>query len=197
MGRRPGALGLNEGDGVQTEVYKAVYCGQENPLTGEHLGRRRTTVTYEQRFGRLLDREPHATAERRLELEREAARLTRPLPLYTDFTVSFQKSISVLHASIRENARRAREVGDQDEAARWDAQERRFTQVLKDAHAQVVRHVEEWAGYTRTGSHARRIHGEETGRWEKPAWWAPPGCRAQAVTATRRTTFTASWRSSA
>ena len=161
------ALGLAEGDGVETETYKAIYCRQENPVTGEHLGRKRTAVTYEQHLARLLDREPHATAERRLELEREAHQLARPLPLYTDFTVSFQKSISLLHASIRENARRAREAGDQDEAAHWDAQERKFMQILKDAHAQVVHHVEEWAGYTRTGSHARRIHGEETGRWEK------------------------------
>jgi hypothetical protein len=146
---------------------------------------------------RLLAREPHATAERRLELEREAHQLTRPLPLYTDFTTSFQKSISLLHASIRENARRAREAGDQDEAAHWDAQERKFMQILKDAHAQVVRHLEEWAGYTRTGSHARRIHGEETGRWEGPAWSALAGRRARAGMVTHRITFTESCRSSA
>ena len=39
--------------------------------------------------------------------------------------------------------------------------------ILKDANAQVLAHLQEWGGYTRTGSHARRIHGEETGRWEK------------------------------
>ncbi len=71
----------------------------------------------------LLAAEPHATAARRLELEREAARLTRQTAPYTDVTVSFSKSISVLHASIRENARQARQAGDEDRAAWWDARE--------------------------------------------------------------------------
>jgi hypothetical protein len=71
----------------------------------------------------LLAAEPHATAARRLELEREAARLTRQTAPHTDVTVSFSKSISVLHASIRENARQARQAGDEDRAAWWDARE--------------------------------------------------------------------------
>jgi hypothetical protein len=38
--------------------------------------------------------------------------------------VSFSKSISVLHASIRENARQARQAEDEDRAAWWDARDR-------------------------------------------------------------------------
>jgi hypothetical protein len=56
------ALGLHEGQNVETTTYKTVYCEQNNPLTGEHLGRRRTAVTYEQHLARLMSREPHATA---------------------------------------------------------------------------------------------------------------------------------------
>ena len=59
-------------------------------------------------LARLTAAEPHATAERLIELEREAAKATRQPAAYTDVTVSFSKSISVLHASIRENTRRAR-----------------------------------------------------------------------------------------
>jgi len=58
-------------------------------------------------LARLKAAEPHATAERLIELEREAAQATRQPAAYTDVTVSFSKSISVLHASIRENERRA------------------------------------------------------------------------------------------
>ena len=70
-------------------------------------------------LARLRAAEPHATAERVVELEREAARATRQPAVYTDVTVSFSKSISVLHASIRENARRARLAGDERAAAYW------------------------------------------------------------------------------
>jgi hypothetical protein len=161
------ALGLHDRQLVETETYKTVYCKQQNPLTGEHLGRMRRERTYEQHLEGLLGREPHATAERRLELEREAHRQARPLPVYTDFTVSFQKSISVFHASIRENARQARAAGDMEGADWWDGQERRLTAILQEANRQVLAYVQEWAGFTRTGSHARRIRGEETGRWEE------------------------------
>jgi len=52
--------------------------------------------------------EPQATAERRIELEREAAKATRQTPAYTDMTVSWSKSVSLLEALIRANARQAR-----------------------------------------------------------------------------------------
>ena len=47
----------------------AVYA-QRHPATGEQLGRRPGQyVTWQEHFERLLAAEPHATAERRLELE--------------------------------------------------------------------------------------------------------------------------------
>jgi hypothetical protein len=84
-----------------------------DPRTGARLGRPRG------RYARLADHlaqltaaEPHATSDRLIELERQAAQATRQPAVYTDVTVSFSKSISVLHASIRENERRARLAGD-------------------------------------------------------------------------------------
>ena len=54
-------------------------------------------------------------------LLRGAAQATRQPAAYYDVTVSFSKSISVLHASLRENERRARMGGDQQAAAYWAA----------------------------------------------------------------------------
>ena len=45
-----------------------------------------------------------------VELEREAGQEARRSPLYTDLTVAHNKSVSVLHASFREQARRARKA---------------------------------------------------------------------------------------
>src|SRR5450432_737826 len=125
------ALGLATGQVVERGPYDAVYR-QIDPRSGEKLGRARGNyVTYEANLARLLSAEPHATAERRLELEREAHRLTREPAPYTDVTVSFSKSISVMHASIRENARRARQAGDQSAAAYWDGRQEAFQEVLQ------------------------------------------------------------------
>src|SRR5262249_33735380 len=92
--------------------YDAVYR-QTDPRTGARLGRARGRYpTFADHLSRLTTAEPHATAERLIELEREAARATQQPAAYYDVTVSFSKSISVLHASLRENQRRARLAGD-------------------------------------------------------------------------------------
>ena len=111
--------------------------------------------------------EPHATAERVIELEREAAQATRQPAAYTDVTVSFSKSISVLHASIRENARRARLTGDDRALAYWSGREERFQEVLHRANRAVLEYLQEWAGVTRTGYHGVRVDGQEPGRFEE------------------------------
>ncbi len=111
------ALGFTSGQIVQRKAYDAVYQ-QRDPQTGDKLGRARGSyVKYADHLARLKAAEPHATAERVIELEREAAKATRQPAVYNDVTVSFSKSISVMHASIRENARRARLAGDQRAAA--------------------------------------------------------------------------------
>src|SRR5258707_3769415 len=84
FGTGAAVLGLAEGLQVERGVYDRVF-GQEHPVTGEQLGRRRAAVTsYRLHLARFLAVEPHATAERRLELAREAARLTKPTAPCTD-----------------------------------------------------------------------------------------------------------------
>ena len=119
--------------------------------------------------------EPHATADRVHQLELQARRDTRQSPAYTDVTVAFSKSISLLHGSIGENAARARDVGDHLAAAYWDERDARFCEILQEANAAAMDHMQTWAGVTRTGYHGREVDGRELGKWE-PAelvgtWW--------------------------
>ena len=160
------ALGLAPGQAVQRQPYDAVYR-QTDPRTGARLGRARGRYpTFADHLARLQAAEPHATAERLIELEREAARATRQPAAYYDVTISFSKSISVLHASLRENGRRARMGGDQQATAYWARQEQAFQEVLHRANRAALEYMQAWAGITRTGYHGIRVDGREPGRFE-------------------------------
>ena len=140
---------------------------QTDPRTGARLGRPRGRYpTFADHLARFQTAEPHATAERLIELEREAARATRQPAAYYDVTVSFSKSISVLHASLRENERRARLDGDREAAAYWAGREQAFQEVLHRANRAALEYAQAWAGITRTGYHGTRIDGREPGRFE-------------------------------
>src|SRR5580692_13039339 len=155
------ALGFTPGQIVQRAPYEAVYQ-QTDPRTGARLGRPRGRyATFADHLARLTAAEPHATAERLIELEREAAQATRQPAAYTDVTVSFSKSISVLHASIRENARRAGLAGDQRAAGYWSGREKTFREILHRANRAALEYLQEWAGVTRTGYHGVRVDGQE------------------------------------
>ena len=163
----PGAesLGFAAGQVVERRPYDAVYS-QADPWTGARLGRPRGSYAkFSDHLARLTAAEPHATAERLIELGREAARATRQPAAYTDVTVSFSKSISVLHASIRENGRRARLAGDVRAAAYWAGREEKFQEVLHRANRAALQYAQRWAGMTRTGYHGVRVEGQEPGRF--------------------------------
>jgi hypothetical protein len=136
---------------TQTVAFTVMIMG--NPAFADHLAR-------------LTAAEPHATAERLIELEREAARATRQPAAYYDVTISFSKSISILHASIRENERRARMAGDQQVAVYWAGREQQFQEVLHRANRAALEYLQAWAGITRTGYHGTRVDGREPGRFE-------------------------------
>src|SRR5207302_2718982 len=137
------------GQVVERKPYGAVYQ-QRDPRTGAMLGRARGRyTTFADHLAQLTAAEPHATAERVIELERQAAHATRQPAAYTDVTVSFSKSISVLHASIRENARRARQAGDERAAGYWTGLEERLQAVLHRANRAALDYAQRWAGVTR------------------------------------------------
>ena len=159
-------LGFAPGQAVERQPYDAVYR-QTDPHTGARLGRPRGRYpTFADHLARLTAGEPHATAERLIELEREAARATRQPAAYYDVTISFSKSISVLHASLRENERRARLAGDEQATAYWAGREQTFQEVLHRANRAALEYMQAWAGITRTGYHGTRIDGREPGRFE-------------------------------
>ena len=161
------ALGFASGQIVERRPYDAVYR-QRDPWSGDKLGRARGRyATFADHLARLKAAEPHATAERVIELEREAAQATRQPAAYTDVTVSFSKSISVLHASIRENARRARLAGDEAAVAYWADREEKFQEVMHGANRAALEYLQVWAGFTRTGYHGVRVDGYEPGRFEE------------------------------
>ena len=107
------ALGLEHGQTVEREPYDLLF-GQRKAPDGTPLSRppdggRKIADVY----ARLLAAEPHATADRKRELRIEATKQARQSPLFFDLTVSLSKSISIFHASLGENARLARQAGDQ------------------------------------------------------------------------------------
>jgi conjugative relaxase-like TrwC/TraI family protein len=152
---------------VEREPYDLLF-GQRQAADGTPLGRppgggRKAADIYAQ----LLAAEPHATAERQHELQIEAAQQARQSPLYFDLTVSLSKSISIFHASLGENARQAHQRGDQQAEQHWSGLVAEVDQMIQQAVWAGFDYFQREAGYTRTGSHASRVDGRETGQWHE------------------------------
>ena len=161
------ALGLEHGQIVEREPYDLLF-GERKAPDGTPLGRppgsgQNAAAIY----ARLLAAEPHATAERKHELRSEAARQARQSPLYFDLTLSLSKSISIFHASLGENARLAREAGDQAGDAYWSGLVAEVDAMIWQATWAGFGYFQREAGYTRTGSHHARVNGRETGQWHE------------------------------
>ena len=161
------ALGLEHGQLVEREPYDLLF-GERKAPDGTQLGRppgsgQKAADIYT----RLLAAEPHATAERKHELRIEAVRQARQSPLYFDLTLSTSKSISIFHASLGENARLAREVGDHEGDAYWSGLVAEVDAMIWQATWAGFDYFQREAGYTRTGSHHARVNGRETGQWHE------------------------------
>jgi hypothetical protein len=164
------ALGFARGQRVDREPYDLLFGERRGP-DGAQLGRPPRFAQARERYREVLDQllaaEPHATAERAAELRIEAAKRARLSPLYMDLTVSLSKSISVFHASLGENARLARLVGDGTGEAYWAGLLDEMDRMIYAAVWAGFEYFQREAGYTRTGSHARRVNGRETGQWHE------------------------------
>ena len=97
----------------------------------------------------------------------EAVKKVRQSPLFFDLTISLSKSISIFHASLGENARLARQVGDKDGDAHWSALVAEVDDMIWQAVHTGFGYFQRETGYTRTGSHNTRVHGRETGQWHE------------------------------
>ena len=161
------ALGLEPGQLVEREPYDLLF-GEHKAPDGTPLGRppgsgRKAADIYT----KLLEAEPHATAERKRELQLEATRQARQSPLFFDLTLSLSKSISIFHASLGENARLAREAGDTAGDEYWSGLVNEVDAMIWQAVDAGFSYFQREAGYTRTGSHNTRVHGRETGQWHE------------------------------
>ena len=161
------ALGLEPGQTVERQPYDLLF-GEHKAPDGAPLGRppgggRKAADLY----ARLLSAELHATAERRRELRIEATKQARQSPLFFDLTVSLSKSISIFHASLGENARLARQADDQAGDEYWSGLVAEVDDMIWQAVQSGFGYFQREAGYTRTGSHGRRVHGQETGQWHE------------------------------
>ena len=161
------ALGLEPGQTVERGPYDLLF-GERKAPDGTPLGRppgsgRKAADLY----AKLLAAEPHATAERKRELRIEATRQARQSPLFFDLTVSLSKSISLFHASLGENARLARRVGDKAGDEYWSGLVAEVDEMIWQAVQAGFGYFQREAGYTRTGSHGRRVGGRESGQWQE------------------------------
>jgi conjugative relaxase-like TrwC/TraI family protein len=163
------ALGFHDGQEIERKPYDLVFGDRVDPVDGTRLGRRRAAADRlaEGLYARLLQAEPHATAQRKRELRDEAAREARQSPPYFDLTFSLSKSISVFHASLGENARRAHEDGDSEAEAFWAGEIAALDEMIYAANEAALAFFQAEAGYTRLGSHAGRVNGRETGQWRE------------------------------
>ena len=161
------ALGFEPGQRVERQPYDLLF-GERKAPDGTPLGRppgsgRKAADLY----AALLAAEPHATAERRRELRTEATQQARQSPLFFDLTISLSKSISIFHASLGENARLARQAGDTEGDQYWSALVTEVDDMIWQAVHAGFGYFQREAGYTRTGSHNTRVHGQETGQWHE------------------------------
>jgi conjugative relaxase-like TrwC/TraI family protein len=164
------ALGFRRGQEVERGPYNLLFGERKGP-DGTPLGRAPQLAAARERYRQIRDQllaaEPHATSERQEQLRIEAAKRARISPLYMDLTVSFSKSISVFHASLAENARLARLAGDAPAEQRWAGLVGEMDRMIYEAVWAGSEYFQREAGYTRTGSHARRADGRETGQWQE------------------------------
>ena len=155
---------LEPGTEVAEKTFRSIYSGK-HPETGEQLGRKPSNhARFDDHLARLLAAEPHATAERVEELRREAAQATRASSAYVDVTNEWSKSISLMHASIRQNMYHAKLTDDTRSLEYWTRLESEFSEALQLANRAGMEYAQEHAGYTRTGNHTR-TEGRDTGRW--------------------------------
>jgi conjugative relaxase-like TrwC/TraI family protein len=163
------ALGFLNGQEIERKPYDLVFGERVHPVDGTRLGRRRAAADKlaEDTYARLLQAEPHATAQRKRELRDEAAREARQSPPYFDLTFSLGKSTSLFHASLGENARRAHEDGDSEAEAFWAGEIAALDEMIYAANEAALAFFQAEAGYTRLGSHAGRVNGRETGQWRE------------------------------
>ncbi len=117
-------------------------------------------------YAEALEREPHATAERRDELRVEAGKAARHNVAFLDVTFSVQKSVTLLHAAFEAEEVKARAAGLEEEAAEWASMRETVEQSIWRGNDAALSYLQDKAGYGRAGH-----HGGAAGRWVDAHEW--------------------------
>jgi hypothetical protein len=162
-----GAAALGLAGVVDPDVIERLYQENTGP-DGQLLVKQRPSKTTADReavaVAAYRAAHPYASATELAEVRAsERGKDPHQVP-YFDLTISSAKSVSVLHASYRISARQARQRGDRDHAAAFDARADELEVALKDAAREAVAWLEQHATYTRTGHHSAR-----SGEWRDGA----------------------------
>jgi conjugative relaxase-like TrwC/TraI family protein len=169
------AIGLEPGSVIDHDVHAALF--EEHiapdgtklgrvPVARDKDGNPRPRLSPDDVYARLKAAEPHADQARLRELRAQAQRSGRTVVLYYDATFHESKSVSVFHASLGANLHDAEERGDAEDAARWAQAIEDFDAAYQAANDAALAYLQREAGYVRTGTHAGRVGGRETGKFE-------------------------------
>jgi len=158
-----GAAELGLAGPVDPDVIGRLYQHNIGP-GGELLVKRRRSKAAGDReqaaVTAYLAAHPYASATELAEVRAAERGQDPPRVPYFDLTVSAVKSVSVLHASYRVCARQARDCGENERAAVFDARADGLEDALMDSAREAVSWLDRHAAYTRTGHHSAR-----TGEW--------------------------------
>ena len=160
-GRGADLLGLS-GE-VHTPILEAVYHRLRDPRdASQTLGApHKQYRSAEEIYAGLLAGEPHATPERRLELERQAKTSARQALAFEDMTFGAPKSVSVLGVALERAAVEAEQRGDAVAAEGWREHHRAVEEAVMVGAQASIDYLEEVAGYGRVGK-----HGSGADRWQ-------------------------------
>jgi hypothetical protein len=104
-------------------------------------------------YERLLNAEPGADAERRVQLRIEAGKAARKNVAFLDATFSVQKSVTILHAAFEWKENQARQAGDENAAGAWRDHRIAVEDAIWAGNNAMLDYLAEHAGYSRVGHH--------------------------------------------
>src|SRR3954452_19005581 len=113
----------------------------------------RRYLSEDELYAKALEREPDATAERRVELRTEAGKAARHNVAFFDVTFSVQKSVKLLHTAFEAQEVSARKAGDEETAAAWGEFRKAVEDGIWAGNNAGLAYLAEHAGYTRVGHH--------------------------------------------
>ncbi|MFD1235879.1 MobF family relaxase [Pseudonocardia benzenivorans] len=135
----------------------------ELPTLG-HAGR--AYKSEDELYAAAVEREPNASAERRVELRTEAGKAARRNVAFYDVTFSVAKSVTLLHTAFEAEQVKAAAAGDEVAAAAWGEYRAAVEEAIWAGNNAALGYLSERAGYSRVGH-----HGGVAGRWVDAHEW--------------------------